>query len=455
MRQRALPALLVSVALWAAACGPKTPPVAPGAAHYPEFVSPVVPAVAGSPDGEALSRAWQALQAGDVGAAERQFAGVLKRQPRNDAALTGLGYAELAKRDPDKAIARFDQAVAVKPASASALVGRGLAYAQSGRAAEAIASLEAAHAAEPTLDLSARIDALRFRAVEDAVARARAAASAGKLDEARSGYAAALVASPDSAPLLKELAGVERQAGDVTSARTHLERAIAVDPADRAARLQLADLLEASGDRKGALQVLQAAERAERSPDIEARIAALQERADLEALPERYRRIAGAPSVTRADLAALLGVRLPGVLRAAPPRPVPLVTDVSGGWAASWIALVLRAGVMDAFPNHTFQPDGTVRRADLAAVVDRTLSLMAALDPPKAGSWQRDPASFTDLASSHPAYEAASRAVGAKVLDAGPGGAFEPTRLVTGAEVSDAVGRLEKLAGPKARAERK
>ena len=455
MRRRGLAALLLCVAVGVTSCGPKTPPVAPGAPHYPEFLSPVTPAAANSPDGEALSRGWQTLQLGDVGSAERQFTAVLKRQPRNDAAVASLGYAELAKRDPDKAIARFDQAVALKADSASALVGRGLAYAQSGRAAEAIASFEAARAAEPTLDLSGRIDALRFRAVEDSVARARAATAAGKLDDARTEYAAALVASPDSAPLLKELAGVERQAGDVTAARTHLERAIAVDPADRAARLQLADVLEGAGDRSGALRVLEAAERAERSPDVEARIAALRERADLDALPERYRRIAAAPTVTRADLAALLGVRLPGVLRAAPPRPVPLVTDASAGWAASWIAAVLRAGVMDAFPNHTFQPEGVVRRADLAAVVDRALSLLAMLDPPKAGRWQKGTATFTDLAAGHPAYDAANRAVSAKVLDAGPGGTFEPTRLVTGAEASDAVGRLEKLAGPKARVDRK
>ena len=112
-------------------------------------------------------------------------------------------------------------------------------------------------------------------------------------------------------------------------------------------------------------------------------------------------------------------------------------------------------GVMDAFLNHTFQPEGIVRRADLAGVVDRTLSLMAALDPPRAGRWQKDHATFPDLVPGHPAYDAASRAVSAKVLDPAQGGAFEPTRLVTGAEASDAIGRLEKMAGPKARGERK
>ena len=37
----------------------------------------------------------------------------------------------------------------------------------------------------------------------------------------------------------------------------------------------------------------------------------------------------------------------------------------------------------------------------------------------------------------------------------GPGGVFEPGRAVTGAEASDAVARLERLIGPRARGERR
>ena len=137
---------------------------------------------------------------------------------------------------------------------AAALVGRGLAFADLGRAADALASFEAAHAADPSLDLGARIDALRFRAVEDAVAKARADASGGKLDAARQEYQAALQVSPDSGLLLRELAGVERQLGDRVSARQHLERAMQVDQTDRPSRIQYADVLEEQGDIAGRRQ---------------------------------------------------------------------------------------------------------------------------------------------------------------------------------------------------------
>ena len=446
---------LVAVIALMTACAPKVPPAAPGAPHYPDYVFPAPEPAAPAADIAAERLAWDALQAGDLAGAERKFTDVRKRAPASASAAAGLGYVAMAKHDFDHAIARFDEAVALKPALAAALVGRGLAQAQSNRAADALASFEAAQASDPTLDLTARIEALRFRAAEDAVAKGRTAAAAGKLDEAKHDYEQALSASPDSAFLLRELAAIERRDGQISQARAHLERAAAIDPADRATRLQIADILEASGDVAGATRALEAAQAIERTPEVDARLAALRERTDLAKLPERYRRIPEQASVTRADLAALLGVRLAPLLHAAPARPSTLVTDVSGTWAAPWISAVLRAGVMDAFPNHTFQPEAGIRRGDLAAVVSRVLTLGAAIDPPRSGRWPKDKVTFSDLPATHPAFDAASRAVGARVLDAGAAGAFEPTRSVTGAEAVEAVARLEKLTGATGRGERK
>jgi tetratricopeptide (TPR) repeat protein len=430
-----------------AGCGPKVPPVAPGAPHYPDFMFPASPVNATSADRAGEREAWDTLQAGNVGSAERQLNELLKRAPGDASILASLGYVALAKRENDHAIARFNDAISKDPAMAAALVGRGLAFADLGRAAEALTSFEAAHAADPSLDLSARIDALRFRAVEDTVARARADASAGRLDVARQEYQSALQVSPDSGLLLRELAAVERQIGDRASARQHLERAMQVDQTDRASRVQYADLLEEQGDIAGAVKALEQAQTIERSADVDSRLATLRERADLAALPPEFRAIETSAAVTRAQLAALLGVRLPGLLRAAPRRPASLVTDISGHWAAPWISSVLDAGVMEAFANHTFQPQGQVRRADFAAIVSRMLALASTLDPPRAKNWQRDHVSFADLQPSHPAFDAASRAVGTRVLTVTADGAFEPTRPVTGAEASEAVARLQQLIG--------
>src|SRR5690606_31193793 len=156
------------------------------------------------------------LQAGDLRAAERQFAAALKASPDFYPAEAGLGYVELAGKDHEKAADRFKRAVQANPSYVPALVGRGEALLALGERGEALASFEAAVEANPELSaLKSRIEVLRFRGLQEDVAAARKAAEAGRLDEARQAYQRALQASPGSPFLLRELAGVERRAGDI------------------------------------------------------------------------------------------------------------------------------------------------------------------------------------------------------------------------------------------------
>ena len=111
--------------------------------------------------------------------------------------------------------------------------------------------------------------------------------------------------------------------------------------------------------------------------DLESKIEMLRERAELARLPEEYRAIEQSPQITRGDLAALIGVRLAPLLQASRRRDAVLITDVRTHWAAIWIMSVARAGVMDPFSNHAFQP-----RARCAASISRRR---------RAASWRESP----------------------------------------------------------------
>jgi tetratricopeptide (TPR) repeat protein len=440
----------IAAALLIAACAPKKPAIVPTGPQFPDFVFPAPIAAASASQATEQRDAWNTLQSGNIGGADKQLSRLLRRSPSDASIVAGLGYVSLAKHDVAQALTRFDQAVMLQPALASALVGKGLALVQLGRPGDAIAAFEAAQKFDPALDLAARIEALRFRAVDESISRARNAASSGKIDEARAAYVQALQASPDSALLLRELAIVERKAGDTQQARAHLERAVAVDPHDRATQVTLAELLEAEGDLDGALRAYAAAQAIESTTDIAARLSALSERADLARLPEQVRWISTRSTATRGDLAALIGIRLPALLRSAVPRPPSVVTDTRDHWASRWITPVLRAGVMEPFPNHTFQPRDEIRRLDLAIAASRVLDLITAQEPTHAALWSDKTVALVDLLPSHPAFKDVSRAVAAGVLEA-PNRTFDPTRLVTGTEVQEAVTRLERLAGVSAR----
>jgi tetratricopeptide (TPR) repeat protein len=331
-------------------------------------------------------------------------------------------------------------------------VGRGEALLALGERDRALKSFEDAVAADPELSsLRGRIEVLRFRGLQDDVAAARKAADGGRLDEARAAYKRALIASPQSPFLLRELAIVERREGDLPSAVQHAQQAVALEPTDVRSLMVLGELHEALADLPKAVEAYEAAVALEPNPATTARIDALRERLLLADMPPEFQQIETSPTVSRAQLAALFGVRLDDLIKRLPSRDAVVITDSRGSWAAPWILLVARTGVMEVYANHTFQPDTTVRRSGLAEAASRVLSLIAGEKPSLAASWRNASRRFPDLPPGHLVYPAASLAVEAGVMRVLEDGTFQLARPVTGAEAVAAARKLEELAESAAR----
>ena len=437
--------------LLVAACAPRPPVVT--SPRFPDYPFPAVPeALAGTRSAERHAGAWRFLQAGDLRNAERSFNAIVVGNPQFYPAVAGLGFVELARQEHDGAIAHFDRALALAPAYVAALLGRGEARLVSAGEAEALHDFEAALVADPSLDaIRRRVEVLRFRQIQAAISKGRAAAAAGHLDEAREAYSRAIVASPESPTLHRELAIVERRAGDLDAALAYATKALGLDSTDAGAAVVLGHVHADRGD-------LLSAERAfflayELAPTEEARerLGDIRNRLLLARLPPEYRTIRSKPGITRGELAALVGVRLDGLLASVPTQPTGIVIDTRDHWAAPWVLTVMRAGVMRAYPNHTFQPNLTVRRDDLAQVVSRLLALIAPRDPDAASQWRAVRPVFSDLGPDHLSYAAASLAVSAGVLSALDNDSFQLARSVSGMEAVAAVDRLVALAAPAAR----
>lgn len=450
-RTRILAVLACGLLLAVAACGGKpvvAPSTVPGAPKFPDFVFPAAPAAVAAPGvAGRQTAAWQLLQSGDTKAADREFAAILKDTPAFYPAEAGLGYSALARRDTGAALSHFDKALAGNAGYAPALAGKGDTLAAAGRTDAALDAYQAALTADASLTaLRTRVDALKFRSAQDLVAGARKAAEAGHVDEARRAYAEAIAASPDSAFLHRELAVVERRAGNMAAALAQAQEAARLDPLDSRTLTLVAEIYEASQQWSQAADAYAAVNAIDPSEAIAARIDDMRQKAALEAMPPEFKAIDGAPTVTRAQLAALLGVRLEDLLRRARGTNAVLTTDTRSNWASPWIMAVARAGVMEPFANHTFQPNATVRRADLAAAASRVLTLIGADKPRLAARWRDPRPHFSDLPPTHLSYPAAARAVSAGVMAASEGDAFQLSRPVTGAEALDTVSKLEALA---------
>jgi len=443
---RAALALLLLAAVLGASCAPKTapPPAAAGALKYPDYVYPAPPARIGDARARArLTEGWNALQSGDLKGADTVLGQLAGQQAGFYPAAVGHGYVALAQGRPKDALARFDDVVSRAPRYGPALAGRGEALLAAGQRDAALEAFEAALAADASLgDLRRRIDALTLDRFQDRVAAARKAADAGRLDEARDGYAAAIAWSPDTAFLYRDLGAVELRRKNLPGAEQAFQKALALDPTDPRAFSGLATVLEERGNPDGAISALERAYALEPTDAIRQRIERLRERGQARGLPPEYAAIPGLPQATRGDLAALVGIRLRTVLAAAKSRPSVVATDVRGHWASRWVMDVIRSGVMDVLPNHTFQPRAVVQRAELAQTCSRLL-VIAGASPSRA---DRARVSMADVGAGHLSYDDIAAAVAAGVL-ALEGGSFRPSRVVTGKEAADAIGRIERITG--------
>jgi tetratricopeptide (TPR) repeat protein len=429
------------------ACAPKAPPVLTATPKHPDFVFPVTPEGT-LPDLQSrLDRGWAYLQLDDHRNAEREFAAALKQQPSFYPAETALGYLSVARSNEKEAVTRFDRALQADPSYVPALVGRGRVLLELDRAAEALANFEAALARDPSLtELRGRVDVLRFRATQEMLGRATAAAKARRWDEAIATYGQAIATSPDSAFLYRDLAGVEQQAGQTASALEHYRKAVELDANDARSLAGIAAILESQGDVLGALSSYERARAIDADEVPESVLARVRGAAALAKLPAEYRAIPSAPSVRRSELAALVGIRLEPLLARAQPRQA-IITDIRGHWAQSWIAPVVRSGVMDTLANYEFEPSRQVRRGELAATVSRLLTLVAAARPELAKKWQGVRVAINDVAPTHLSYPAVSAAVASGVMSLTAGN-FELLRPVSGAEAIEIISRLEALTRP-------
>lgn len=449
MRRAAFTILAMSL-LAGAACAPKTTaPVLPTitALKFPEFVKPAIAdEVRASEAGRNVDAAWTYLQAGDLRTAERLNTLGLRARPNLAAARTTAAYIALARND-GRALNLFSSLADEAPTDASSLVGKGLALQAAERNQEAVEAYRAALAVNPALsDVARRVDVLTLTDLQGTLATARQAARSGRFDESIRAYQSAIAASPDSAFLFRELASVEQQRGRTDEALQHVRRAIEIDATDAASFALLGQLLEDQQQFDAAISAYDSALRFDATPELEARRDGLRNRIAVQSQPAEYRAIATNPQVSRADLAALIAVRLPSLIDSAPTRDASLLTDIRGHWAERWITSVARAGVVEAFPNHTFQPATPVKRADLATSVARLLNLVAVVQPARAREWVGARMRFPDLPPGHMAYPAASMAVAASVMRVGSTGAFGPNDEVTGAEATAAIDAIRTIA---------
>lgn len=435
MRRRAFVFLL---GLLAAACARPAPraPLPPDTEDYTFPTS--APGELSPKETERLEKAWMSMRGGDVARAERELQGLLRSRPGLIAAETALAYTRLRAGRLDEAQRQFEGVLSRREDYVPALVGAASTARRAGRGDQALDLLRRAETAAPQdAAIRKRLAELRLQLTEQRLAQGREALAAGDKAGAERIYRAALEDAPEVSGLRLELADLLSGQGDRAGAITVLE----ADPTeDRQILIRLAELQTAGQELDRSLETYRAIlARDPRDEEALRKSAEVREQLELARMPEEYRRISSAPTITRADLAALLSVKVTALSRATAGTP-PVAVDISGSWAREHILKALAYDAMTVYPNHTFQPGAVVRRGDVARVVQRVLDLLGHPAGPA-------PA-LTDMSRGNLNYYPAARAVAAGLMDLTPAGAFEAWRPVAGAEAAHVLDGLVRLVGP-------
>lgn len=436
--RRVAAVLMAAFALLLPACGPRVeaPRVDDSDYIFPDLGRGQL----NSRDEKALRRAWNDVLIGQVARAELLVQKLLAEEPGLGPAQVVLGFATLRAHRLPEAEAIFAAVLKVEPNDVAALVGLASVKRKLGALDQALPLYLKAERLRPRDGpLARRASEVKLAVAEAAIARAGALSAEGKVTEAIGMLQRALEVAPELSPVRLELADLLVDSGRRAEALAVLD---AAQEADRNIALRSASLRFEDGDLEGAELALKRGLR-DVAEDAEgaALLSRIRERRAFLALPEPLRTMGDALRVTRAELAALVVVRVEALQSRRPTGPGEVASDLSRTWARPQILRALELGLMDVYPNHMFQPSGAVRRGELAVVAARVLDLVG---------WGRsNGASPKDMSPSHLQYRFVIRVLGAGVMQNAASGAFEPWRIVSGSEAKSVVEALARLSAPR------
>lgn len=455
---------LIGLLLGAASCAPKRTLV-PRTVPDWDVVSRMgmeAPEELSSSQREAFVRGWSSLREDRLELALSELEGLSRRysgsgrsarsahSAKIPAIETAMGYVELRVGSADAAERRFQAALRADPAYGPAQSGYFLVALVEGDEERAFDRLKRLEQTYPQHELVERHSTtLRVNVAESRLRAGRDLVREQRYQEAAAAYLRALEVAPEAGALYLEAAEAELKAGFADRARVHAVRASELEPDNSDAHRVLGEASYASSDLAGAVAAFQAA-LALRPGDTA--LASRLDRVRVElretTLPEEYGEIPESKRLTREQLAALVAIELRSAFDAVAVKTNVIATDISDSWANAYIRRAVGAGVLEVFPNHTFQPKAFVSRLELARALARALERLSPPVYDRAREDSRGRVLFSDLGRENVSYDAAAIAVSLRLLDPGDGGAFEPQKLVSGADGVAAVTALAEHVAP-------
>lgn len=187
--------------------------------------------------------------------AAADFESVLEREPRNAAALAGLGRIALRQRDYGRAVRYLEAALNAEPGADRLYHPLAMAYRQTGRVEQARASLARHGKTDPIVQDPLLADMARLsRSSQMYLEQGYAAARAGRTADAVAAFRKAVQFNPEDAAARVSLGQGLVLSGDDDAALEQFEAALAIEPDHPVARYRRATIAESRGDDGAAVE---------------------------------------------------------------------------------------------------------------------------------------------------------------------------------------------------------
>ena len=123
--------------------------------------------------------------------------------------------------------------------------------------------------------------------------------------------------------------------------------------------------------------------------------------------------------------------------------PEKIASDVPANhWARSFIEEALKVGIIEKYPDGSFQPDKTVNRAEFAKLIEHFM-VKAYDDPGLETQFFGNTSTFADVLNTSPIFNAVMLVSSRGVMPGFDDGTFKPLDAVSGAESLNIIRNLK------------
>jgi tetratricopeptide (TPR) repeat protein len=163
------------------------------------------------------------------------------------------------------------------------------------------------------------------------------------------------------------------------------------------------------------------------------RIEILKNRLGIFELPSQFNAIPLSDAVTKEQMAAILDIKFKSIIESPPGKP-PIIIDISTSWASKYIVKISSLGILDVYPNHTFQPKKIINRAEMTETISRLINILKKKGYRFIVQIPPEKIQISDISRDNFYYQPIIKLISYNLMSLSPGRKFNPDRPVSGQE---------------------